>query len=710
MKSIRVAPWLVALLVGIALMFPTSAGTQAVQQGLSYLTAPTLSVLDQSSMPPPVATDVPLGDGAGAFGTRSFTYGDINGDGLNDLLVSPGYGRYLPFMPLQIWINQGNGRFVDHTTDLIAGPVPVINSAQIILIADFNGDGRADIVIVESGLEDTNPPRGGRVLILLSQPNGKLAAGAADGIAGNAASHYQSAAMGDVNGDGALDIVLSRPCQRDFEGCGVLFLLNDGQGHFRPSVAGLPPQIAHFAFVSPPAPGCCTTRYPFQNPNAVGIGDLDGDGRLDLVTGSGAGGDDFNNVVLARTIRVHQQQVDGTFIERVRSPIPAAIQNVGYVSDQRTPDNPAGLIANQFEVADLNGDGRPDIVVLWEGSSSHIEILRNDGNFQFTDVTLAWFGTYVTGRDRTNVGLFRVVDANSDGYPDLVFGTPAQSSVPADYLIRSFVFLNDGTGRFSPWTLRLRGAAPTAETLAALIACDQCNGGSMPMLFDANGDGLPDVVLIKTRITAARPTREQILFLYTFLAEPDQPIRSLPAPTGLASRVDGNAVTISWRAVARAASYDVQAGSRPGLADLAVMNTTAVGLSATAGSGTYFVRLRTKDAAGVVGQPSDEIVVKVGATSSCSAPPGAPASLQASTARGVVILSWTAPAGPVTSYVLEAGSALGRSDLANTDLASAATSLTAAGVAPGIYYVRLRAKNLCGVGVASGEITVNVHE
>src|SRR5207247_7229256 len=74
-----------------------------------------------------------------------------------------------------------------------------------------------------------------------------------------------------------------------------------------------------------------------------------------------------------------------------------------------------------------------------------------------------------------------------------------------------------------------------------------------------------------------------------------------------------------------------------------------------------------------------------------------------------VTVNWTPASGdPATSYVLEAGSASGRSDLANADTGSTETALTATDVPPGTYFVRIRARNASGTSAPSNEIIVVV--
>src|SRR5262249_38051989 len=148
--------------------------------------------------------------------------------------------------------------------------------------------------------------------------------------------------------------------------------------------------------------------------------------------------------------------------------------------------------------------------------------------------------------------------------------------------------------------------------------------------------------------------------------------------------------------------YIIEAGSSSGQADLANIATgnTATTLSAPGvPAGTYFVRVRATNASGN-SAPSNEVTITVGAgggPSGCTAAPGAPSGLSISfNSGGTVVLSWNGASGSPSTYLVEAGSSTGASDLVNSDLGSAATTLTATGVGAGTYYVRVRGKNACG--------------
>ena len=157
-------------------------------------------------------------------------------------------------------------------------------------------------------------------------------------------------------------------------------------------------------------------------------------------------------------------------------------------------------------------------------------------------------------------------------------------------------------------------------------------------------------------------------------------------------------------------SHLIEAGSGPGLSNIAAFNT---GSSQTflvvpgVPPGVYYVRVRAVGSDGIAGPPSNEIELRVGGT--CSTSPGIPTGFTHSVAGNTVTLSWNASAGvdPPTSYVVEAGSAPGLSNITVFDTGSAATSLSA--FAPnGVYYVRIRARNACGTSGASNERTIGV--
>jgi hypothetical protein len=180
-------------------------------------------------------------------------------------------------------------------------------------------------------------------------------------------------------------------------------------------------------------------------------------------------------------------------------------------------------------------------------------------------------------------------------------------------------------------------------------------------------------------------------------------------PTNLVVSVVNNTVNLNWTAPATGGavtSYQLEAGDGPGASNLATFDTgtTATGFSAFAvPAGTYFVRVRARNAAGT-SAASNEVVILVGV---CSASPAAPSPLSVVVAGNVITLNWTAPSGPVTTYVIEAGSQSGAIDLANVATGNTGTSLVATAT-PGTYFVRVRARNACGTSAPSNEVVITI--
>jgi len=186
----------------------------------------------------------------GAFGARSqvsglrtiaLTSADMDGDGDLDLVLAERKGRNV-----EIHLNDGRGNF-----SLQENAVPTTSGANRALgVGDLNGDRNMDIVLAKA--EGLN-------VFYLSDGNGGFRDGQFLDHAGNK-TDYRDIALGDVNNDGHLDIVVGVHKAQN------ILYLNDGNGGF-----GMGSRINNSR----------------ARTTVVKLADMDGDGDLDIVEGKG---------------------------------------------------------------------------------------------------------------------------------------------------------------------------------------------------------------------------------------------------------------------------------------------------------------------------------------------------------------------------------------------------------------------------------------
>lgn len=178
-----------------------------------------------------------------------------------------------------------------------------------------------------------------------------------------------------------------------------------------------------------------------------------------------------------------------------------------------------------------------------------------------------------------------------------------------------------------------------------------------------------------------------------------------PPPLGPLVEIDGSTISMFWFPTTGSApsSYVLQAGSGHGLSNLANLDVGNVQTLVVPGvpPGIYFIRVAARNACGMGIGP--DVLVNVG---NVPAPPGTPLGLTGTAVNGNVTLTWTAPGGTVTSYLLEAGSAAGSTNIAA--IAVGGTSFAVGGVPPGVYFLRVRAVNAVGVSPPSNEFVLVV--
>lgn len=251
-----------------------------------------------------------------------------------------------------------------------------VNSANIVnafATADFNGDGKDDLVLVTG--PDSNGAGSalfGELYIYLSNGDGTFQ----PPIVRTTVTNAVAVATGDFNSDGNMDIAVLADDIVDYGGY-VAVLLGNGKGKF-----GSP-----LKFRIPKNHG----TLGLSSPSTIAAGDFDGDKNLDIAVGISNYSDQTSYVLILLG------NGDGSF-------------HKGQLV-------PAGWNPLALAVADLNGDGIPDLAVANpkcpDGSAnSCIAVLTGNGNGTFQRPQFF-------SLDSQGATTLTVADFNGDGKPDV---------------------------------------------------------------------------------------------------------------------------------------------------------------------------------------------------------------------------------------------------------------------------------------------------
>jgi hypothetical protein len=323
--------------------------------------------------------------------------------------------------------------FGTKTSFKVGGIFPNGHRPYAVAVGDINGDGKLDLLVANSNSNDVG-------ILLNTTASGAQTPSFATPATFGVGLNPFFLALGDVNGDGKPDLVVANAGSNSVLNGSVSVLLNGtATGAATPSFSS----ATNFLDRT----GC--------GPEVVDFGDINGDGRLDIAVACSA---------------------NGTAVVLLNDTEPgAAIPSFNIAGNIAF-----GYTFSGLGLADLNGDRRPDLVLTNVGG--RVFVLLNETASGAATTSFSATQTFNLGDIPTDVS---IGDVNGDGKPDLAVSL-AKNQSPDNP--------NPGDGRVA---VLLNTTAPGATT-ASFTAPGEFFAYSdvdAVALRDVNGDGRPDLVV-----------------------------------------------------------------------------------------------------------------------------------------------------------------------------------------------------------------------
>ena len=243
-------------------------------------------------------------------------HADFDGDGVLDLFrLATAGGDAIERHHLEMWLGNGNGTY-DRDDGMLVDPTAGGINPRKAVVADFNGDDKADVIVADTGY-DGDPFPGASMLLYLSTADGRLEK--AKGLEHILGFHH-TVAVGDIDGDGDSDAFV----MDNDSG----FLINDGKGNMTLNRAYSP---KHFIL---------NQHYTSE------LIDVDRDGHLDLLV-AGHEVDGGESYIL-------WGNAEPGFADSTANILPE-VTDFGIVVD--------------IDIADFDGDGINDVLLNRVGSA-----------------------------------------------------------------------------------------------------------------------------------------------------------------------------------------------------------------------------------------------------------------------------------------------------------------------------------------------------